>query len=418
MANFEGEIDIKSELIRLCLRVNDEGVDDEQVDSYLQDLVVKTYGTEDDYEQLIDESEGLEREVQRLDEEIQQIRDLPQTLQTYEADIKSYDNYMTEMRSHHNQNQTTLESLQKEYSEKMAAIKKLEEQRKCLKCKVEEQEFGIEEAVLARERKQQLSDEIKQEYGVIDELKKGIRSARLDCSKYEDIIKKMHSDLDSFITAMADLVDSPVMAGYSAGLRQLIQCPEWRQILSALIGITNGETSGTTVNELEKLFSHKVHELKIAIIQQLSALQGSVSLTEHQKLNEFNLLINEKEKQLKLNEKLVAQLMSQMETQRKDQVSQTAALQSDCERTRQLLNEFDGNTKRSHKEEKQNLLDLQKQVDEKEKLYQKEVTEMTEKFENSVNTNKRGILEFKSNIETFIAEEECFFFLDFFRNLF
>ncbi|CAG2112950.1 unnamed protein product, partial [Medioppia subpectinata] len=436
--NFEGEIDVRTELIRLCLRANDEGFEGDQLDACLHDLVVKTYGTEDDFEQMMDESEALEQEVQRLDEEIQQIRELPQTIQTYDADIKSYDNYMTEMTAHRNQNQTInwmkrsnrsvncrkpyrhmtrtsthrnqnqtiLESLEKDCNEKMASIKKLEEQRKCLKSRVEEQEFGIEEAVLAKERKQQLEDEIKQEFGIIDDIRKGIRSTRLECSKYEDVIKKMHSDLDSFIAAMADLVDSPVMASYSSTLRHLIQSPEWMEILTALKNIKTGETTGASVSELEKLFSHKVHELKIAIVQQLSSLQGSVSLTEQQKLNEFNLVINEKEKQLKQNEKIVAQLMSDMENQRKDQVSQVAALQSECDRTRQLINEFDGNTKRSHKDVKQNLLDLQKQVEEKQRLYGNELSEMSDKFENSVNIDRKGINELTANLDAFIIEEK------------
>ena len=314
--NFEGEVDIKTELINICLTANADDLDPDQTESLLHGLIVKTYGTEDDYEHLVERQEGLEEEVRRLDEEIQSVKDLPKTIQTYETDIKNFDNYIAEMRAHFKANEQTLESLERDFNDKLVAIKKLEEQKRQLKCLVEEQEFGIEEAVLARERKQQIEDDIKQECGIIDDIKKSIRGGRLDCNKLEDTIKKMHSDLDSFINAIRDLVDSPVMFNYSASLKELLTHRAWSQILSGLRNIS-GETGGTNINELNELFSHRVHELKIAIVQQLSSLQGCVALAEQQKLNDFELMIEEKEKQLKNNEKQISQLMSEMETQRK-----------------------------------------------------------------------------------------------------
>ena len=314
--NFEGETDIKTELIGLCLRTNAEELDTDQVDAQLKELVVKTYGTEDDFEQMVDEQEALEQEIRRLDEEIQQIKDLPNSIQVYHSDIKNYDQYMNEMKAHHKSNEEILETIEKELTQKLTEIQKYDEIKSKLIDKVEEQEFGIEEAVLERERKQQLEDEIKQEFAIIDEIKKSIRVSRLECNKYEDIIKKMHSDLDSFITAMTDMVDSPVMSNYSSTLKELLSNKQWMQILNELKNI-NEETNGTDIIELEKLFSKRVNELKIAIVQQLSSLKGCVTLAEQQKLNELNLLIEEKEKQMKQNDKKISQLMSDLENTRK-----------------------------------------------------------------------------------------------------
>jgi hypothetical protein len=45
----------------------------------------------------------------------------------------------------------------------------------------------------------------------------------------------------------------------------------------------------------------------------------------------------------------------------KEQVSQIAVHQNECDRTRQLLNEIESNSKRSHKEVKETIFDLRKQ---------------------------------------------------------
>lgn len=315
--NFEGEVDIKTELINICLTANADDLDPDQTDSLLHGLIVKTYGTEDDFEHLAERQESLEDEVARLDQEIESVKDLPKTIQTYETDIKNFDNYIEEMRAHYKANEQTLESLEKDSNEKLLAIKKLEEQKRQLKRLVEEQEFGLEEAVLSRERKQQIEEEIKQECGIIDDIKKSIRGQRLDCNKLEDTIKKMHSDLDSFLTAIRDLVDSPVMYNYSAQLKELLSHRDWNRVLDGLKNLNSGDTHGTNINELNELFSHRVHELKIAIVQQLSSLQGCVALAEQQKLNDLELMIEEREKQLDNNARHISQLMSEMETQRK-----------------------------------------------------------------------------------------------------
>jgi hypothetical protein len=162
-----------------------------------------------------------------------------------------------------------------------------------------------------------LEEEIKQEIMIIDEIKKSIRATKLECSKYEDILKKMFCDMESFINAMTDLVNSQVISNYTSNLKELLNNEEWMQILNSLQDLKVGETNDTNVNDLEKLFSAKVHELKIAIVEQLSSLQGSKTLTEQQKLNEFNLLIEEKEKQMKNYENEVQTLMTEMENNRK-----------------------------------------------------------------------------------------------------
>lgn len=314
--NFEGEVDIRTELINICLTANAEDLDSDQTDNLLQSLIVKSFGTEENFEQLVDQQQGLEEEVRRLDSQITEIEDLPQNIYKYETDIKNYEKYIDEMRAHYKTNEETLETLEKDYNEKVSTIKKLEEQRKQIKCFIEEQAFGIEEAVLAKERKQQIEDEIKQECGIGDDIKKSIRGSRLDCNKLEDTLRKMHSDMDSFITAIRDLVDSPVMSSYSATLKGLLSHSDWGHILDGLKNMKT-ETNGSDISELNELFSHRVHELKIAIVQQLSSLQGCVALAEQQKLNELSLMIEEREKQMKNNEKQISQLMSDVETQRK-----------------------------------------------------------------------------------------------------
>ncbi|XP_054167989.1 kinetochore protein NDC80 homolog [Oppia nitens] len=404
--NFEGEIDIKTRLVKLCLSSNAEEADDEQIDQNLQELLVDTYGTEDDYQKLVDESEALSDEIKRLDNEIETIKNLPQTIQTYESDIKAQEEYLEALKMHQKEKENEFETNEKKIEDKKDDIKKLEQQRKHLKNQVEEQAFGIEEAALARERKQQLEEEIKQEVGIIEEIKKSIRGARLERSKCEDTLKKMHSDLDSFITAMRDLIDSPAMTNYSVTLKRHLQSHEWSDILSTLDNLKTGEASGSDINELEKFFSHKVHELKIAIIQQLSSLQGSVTLTEQQKLNELNLLIEEKEKQYFENQKSIQNLMSEIEVQQKEQVSHKAGLQSECDRTRQMLSEIDGNTKMSDKEDKQNLNDLRKQVEDKENRYEREQKNMTEKIENQIAVNKKGIQTYATNLGKLVDKEK------------
>jgi SMC interacting uncharacterized protein involved in chromosome segregation len=318
--NFDGEIDVNYELIKLCLSsadATDSSDVDELVINQLKALVTKTYGTEDDYGKLIDEQEKLEQELERLDDEIVQIRDLPQTIQTYQSDIKGYENYILEMEAHNKSNHNLLLNLNKELDEKTALLKKLEDQKKQLKFQVNEQEFGVEEAELARDRKQQLEEEIKQEILIIEEIKKSIRATKLECSKYEDILKKMYNDFESFINAMTDLVNSPVMSNYTPKLKELLNNDEWNTILDSLQDLKSSETNGYKINEFEKLFSAKVHELKIVIVEQLSSLQGSVTLTEQQKLTELILLVEEKEKLMKNYEIQVQTLMTEMENSRK-----------------------------------------------------------------------------------------------------
>jgi len=108
----------------------------------------------------------------------------------------------------------------------LETLKKFEEQKKLLKFEVSEQEFGIEEAQLAKDRKQQLEEEIKQEIMIIDEIKKSIRATKLECSKYEDILKKMFCDMESFINAMTDLVNSQVITNYTSDLKELLDNEE------------------------------------------------------------------------------------------------------------------------------------------------------------------------------------------------
>jgi len=78
---------------------------------------------------LIDEQEKLEEELQRLDDEMAQNKDIPNAIQTYQSDIKNFENYINETQAHNKSNEELLESLEKELNDKLEILQKFEEKK-------------------------------------------------------------------------------------------------------------------------------------------------------------------------------------------------------------------------------------------------------------------------------------------------
>lgn len=275
--------DFKAELeiLKLCL------TSDKDLDELMDDLEQRRYGTKEEFDILLKEREKLEREVQEYDDEISKIENFPKTIQSYEVDSNKFDAYIENMEKYILSNSESLKQLSTELTKMNDEIRSHEEKKRNLEDVVKEQEFGMDEVVWARDRQKQLDDEIYSEKDAIEDLKKNIRMLKLESTKFDDVLKRIHIDANTWMSSLQDLIVSPGISCYVGPLVEILQRAESQDLCRFFASGHDGEI--VTCKEERESFSKFVHDVKMAVVEQMSALKGSVKTTEQQKLDELDV---------------------------------------------------------------------------------------------------------------------------------
>ncbi|KAI1292334.1 Kinetochore protein NDC80 -like protein [Halotydeus destructor] len=356
-SSFDDEINSTSEIFKLIVTTTGGEAD---TDELLENLALKRFGTKEEFEQLNSELEQLEQEVQAQEEEIEKIQALPETIVAYKKDMARYDEYIANMEAHIANNEETLSQLVKEYREKKEMFDATKKNRDELLIQVKDQQFGLEEVEWARDRQRLLEDEIRNEELAIEDLKKNIRIIKLELTKSEDTLNKMFHDAGSWIHSLKDILCSPSISQYVGTLQTILNKSEVNELCNYF---SEDSASDKTNKKMRSLFSKIINETKMAILEQLTGLEGIVRTTEQQKLIDIDMSLKDlEESNLKIQSK-TGELSSQMEEIRRQNGSDWSGLQSDYENNKHYLIELDMKVKGSQEETRDRLNRLRQEYE-------------------------------------------------------
>lgn len=267
------------------------------------------YGTEEEYQQMMEQEMLLQQEIEALEMEIRETEQLKRLRSDYENECVKFDKYEKEMAeqldAHRESAERELPLVQQKIVEAETLIQEQEEKNKRITNQLSEQEFGQEDLKWARERQQQLKEETAREVKAIDEQKRSLRDIRLTVKQEEDKLFKMQSDMHSMLMSLKEAVLSPNTAPYAQQLQDLLQGKKLDAATHFLI-----QPISLTPDATEKriLLRDLVREYKMEVVQQTVALEGSIMPCSEQKINDLKAAIAEREKENQIVRDEITQL--------------------------------------------------------------------------------------------------------------
>lgn len=299
---------VNGELFRISLDMP------EDIDDLLEKLAQKRYGTKQETDSLAMEKQQLQQEVRDLEEQIERIKGIPEAIGTYKKDLNKMRDFIENMQSHVATNEKTLEQLKGDLEKKMEELRVAREERDNIIKTIKEQMFGLEEMEDARQRQKHFDDEIMNEELAIDELKKNNRLIKLEYTKCDDTINKMHDDAVSWLNALRDMMSTPAIVPYIGPVKSLLEQPVTTELLKSFSTRSAAYEHGRRTREK---FSELVHCLKMRVIEQLTALDGCVKTDEEQRINDIDVQLTECNKVIETLKCTREELAMQLENCRK-----------------------------------------------------------------------------------------------------
>ena len=278
-------MNINSELFNICIEPT---IDQNEA---MDELIQHQFGTQEELEQLIVEQEQLEQEVHDLNEEIEKLNSIPEHVAEGQKDLQRFEEYLAKMQSHIQSHEEQLEQLRKDFEEKSNICKEVKGKRNELISQINDQDFGVDDLELARNRKDIFEDEIKKEENSIEELKKTIRTCKLELTKGDDALSSLRNDAAAWLSNLNSSVSTHSISEYISSVKAVLQS----KATTDLIDYFSSNQSIAENKAIRDLFSNHVHLIKCSVLEQLEALDGVMKTNEIQKINEVDIQLNDRE---------------------------------------------------------------------------------------------------------------------------
>lgn len=355
-------VDVPLEIFKIVL-YNDP----ESRDKKLHQIGETLFGTEEQRREMCQQEIALQTEISVLDEEIEQLQAMEQLLSSYEAEYfkaKKFTQQIEEhLKSHRDIADQELPVLMEKIILTESQIKEQKEKRDMVLAQLKGQEFGQDDLKWARERQQQLKEDVERETKAIEEHKRSLRDVRLTVKQEEDALIKIQSNLHSLLMSLKEAVLSPSIGPYVQQMRDLLQGRQLETVADFLIQpiVMTPEAS-----EKRTMLRNLVREYKTQLLQQTVALEGNVMTKAELQIKELQTAISEKEKTIQSLRDKISELNKEIENERLDAASEHARLKSEYENNQSFLKELGDKLKKSEAETADRVQKLSQMVAEQE----------------------------------------------------
>ena len=367
---------------------------DEEKEAGMTELYGKMFGTEGDFKALRNNEKKLQQEVNDVDLEIKDYNETEAIVKNLIQEVSKQDKFVSEMEeciSKHRETATTeVKEIESRIKRLTKEIQEHERQRQSLIQLLNEQEFGQDDLKWSLERQQQIKQEIDSETKAIEELKKIVRTVRLEGKQHEDKLLKMQSDIHTCLVSVKEAVFNPRLEAYVSRLKKCFSSPLFAEVCDFLLKrstVLSGEESRDSRCKLNVL----IEDLKMEIVQQSVALEGHVMNEQTNILTEIEAIIAENERKIQLLNQEIDDYKRQFTEQSALYEHEYAKASKEYEMNRKYLIELEDKLGKSESEMKAKIERLQDIVDKQRQELQVFSAKEVSSFKTLVEKEKQSV---------------------------